>query len=968
MEYNRKKVVVRHSIRTEIAADRPSLSSKKRRIFMINDQSSPSHASTQTSTPRAHTVTAVKKLRLLARLTRGCLLGGIAYLLGACPTLFGAAPLGLALLAASSSYTWYILSGLLLSAIYHPTGLSGWTWAGVYILCVILRLTVRFFVDPPTLPDGRPCTGRTYLRLCWVSFTHNIGLAAQDTPPDAYTDYYPGADNFHIPSQRSTTAASDAHEAPQETERPETELHPRLFWEHPFLRILTGAVCGLTAGIFGLIMGGFHVYDLLSALTLLLLTPLATFLLISCLGETGMTLLFSPDPLGRRQALRARSVHAPKTSVSRRFHALPLCSICFLLACTVFAARQFSPTLGTPYLTVSFSTLLGLTFTLLTSSKLGALPGLTVGTVCGLAASPALSPLFILCAGSYSLLSPFSSRLGAIGGCIVGGLWCIAAEGVSAILPLLPALLIAPPAFFLAERMGDRLPFSSSKQETTDSDMRDITAILSSALSVESHARERRAKMQALADAFDSLSKRFYSLSSQLKRPRMLDLRNICDESFGKQCAHCRNRDVCWGAEYDRTLEAQARLAAQLHASGRAGVSALPDSLREFCPYMETLVGDINKRCARMTENLLRSEKTEVFAADYAAIATLLTDALEEEGRDARDFTRNRGAADAIYDYLTELGVGVQGVVVGGKLPSPSGEQAPSPGRLRIIVRCGDPSPIASRMEEVLEHFTTVCGGKFSAPTLEVEDRGSVLTFYSEASLSATYAGSTVPAGHGFSEDLPPPLTHDTPPNGYTPPAVCGDHIAMFRTDNAYFYALISDGMGTGEDASLTSDICAVFLEKMLRAGNKVDISLRMLDNYVYSKNAGTKDECSATVDLMELDLIDGQAVFAKNGASPTYVVREGKVYKLHTSSLPIGILPDTPRELLRFRTHPGDVVVMVSDGITLGNDECPWLMDLLASPLPLSMDSLRMDIIKRALTAGSEDDLSAIAIRVEER
>ena len=937
---------------------------------MINDHSSPPRASTHTAS-RAAPATAEKKLRLLARLVRGCLFGGTAFLLGACPTLFSAAPLGLALLAASSSYTWYILSGLLLSAVYRPTGLSGWTWAGVYILCVILRLTVRFFVDPPTLPDGRPCTGRTYLRLCWVSFTRNVGLAAQDTSPDAYNDYYPGADNFHIPSQRDTTAASDSRVSPHashEIERQETEIHPRLFWEHPFLRILTGAVCGLTAGIFGLITNGLHVYDLLGALSLFLLTPVATFLLISCFGETGMTLLFAPDPLGRRQALRSHAFRPEKNSVSRRFHALPLCSVCFLLACAVFAARQFSPALGTPYLTVSLSTLLGLTLTLLASSKLGVIPGLAVGVICGLAAAPALSPVFILCAGAYALLTPLSPKASAVGGCVAGGLWCLAAEGSAALLPLLPAMLLAPPVFFLAERMGDRLPAPGAKQETTDSDMRDVTAILSSALSIESHARERRAKMQALATAFDSLSKRFYSLSNQLKRPRMLDLRNICDESFGKQCAHCRNRDVCWGAEYDRTLEAQARLAAQLHASGKANPAALPDSLQDFCPHMESLVSDINSRCARMTENLLRSEKTEVFAADYAAIATLLTDALEEEGREAQDFTRNRAAADAIYDYLTEMGVTVQGVVVGGKLNTVQGGQATSPGRLRVIVRGIDFTPIASRMAEVRNQLASICGGKFAPPTLEVEDRGAILTFYSEAGLTAAYAGSTVPAGYGSREELPSALTHETPADTYTPPSVCGDHIAMFRTDNAYFYALISDGMGTGEDASLTSDICAVFLEKMLRAGNKVDISLRMLDNYVYSKNAGTGDECSATVDLMELDLMDGQAVFAKNGAAPTYVVREGKVYKLHTSSLPIGILPDTPRELLRFRTHPGDVVVMVSDGITLGNDECPWLMDLLASPLPLSMDSLRMDIIKRALSAGSEDDLSAIAIRVEER
>ena len=185
---------------------------------------------------------------------------------------------------------------------------------------------------------------------------------------------------------------------------------------------------------------------------------------------------------------------------------------------------------------------------------------------------------------------------------------------------------------------------------------------------------------------------------------------------------------------------------------------------------------------------------------------------------------------------------------------------------------------------------------------------------------------------------------------------------------DAYFYALISDGMGAGEDASLTSDICAMFLEKMLSAGNRVEVSLRMLDGYIRSKNTGTGDECSATVDLMELDLMDGRAVFAKNGAAPTYVVREGMVYKLHSPTLPIGILRDTPSRLLRFRTHPGDVVVMVSDGVTLGNDECPWLIDLLSEPMPDNMDSLRRDIIKRALTAGSEDDLSAIAIRVEEK
>ncbi len=905
-----------------------------------------SQSSPRTASP-PHTDTR-PRLRYISRLLRGLLLGGTAFLLGSCPLLFGAAPLGTAMLAAASSHTWYILGGLLLSATVSPVSLSGWTWAGVYILCVILRLAVRFFVDPPTLPDGRPCRGRTYLHLCWSSFKENVGVISQkETGTDlGADDYYPGA--------------SPADNAPlgESTSSPPSDFHPRLFWEHPFLRILTAAVCGLSAGIFGLITGGFHVYDLLMALSLLILTPTATFLLISCFGEAGMTLLFSPDPLGNspahRTSARGRSPQSG-LSVLQRFHALPLCSVCFLLGCTVYAAGAHELMLGTPFLTVSLSVLLGLVLTLTAAARVGIIPGLAVGVICGVAASPALSPLFILCAGGYALLTPLSKRLGAPGGCLAGGLWCLTAEGVGTLIPLLPALLLASPIFLLSERLWNTLPPSAPGRER-DTDLQDVTDLLTSALTTQSHSHTRRARMQALADAFDALSKRFYSLSSQLKRPRVLDLRNICDESFGKQCARCRNRDVCWGAEYDRTLEAQARLTAQLHGSGRADASALPDSLRDFCPHMETLVADINSRCARMTENLLRSEKTEVFAADYAAIATLLTDVLEEERREERDFTCNREAADTIYEYLTELGVNVQGVVVGGRQGSR---------RQRIILHAAGFDAILHKMDEVQSKLEEICACKLTPPVSE--EHGTVWTFYSEASLSLAYSGSTVPAGQSPDSPLPPPLTQDTPAGSYIPAEVCGDHIAMFKTNNAYFYALISDGMGAGEDASLTSDICAIFLEKMLMAGNKVDVSLRMLETYVRSKNTGTGDECSATVDLMELDLMDGQAVFVKNGAAPTYVVREGRVYKLRSPSLPIGILPDPPRELLRFRTHPGDVVVMVSDGVTLGNDECPWLMDLLSSPLPLSMDSLRMDIIKRALTAGSEDDLSAIAIRVED-
>ena len=115
--------------------------------------------------PRPRAPSKERRARIGGEFFRGGIFLGSAFLLGSCPLLFGAAPLGLGLLAAASSYTWYILAGLLLSAAFTPVTLSGWSWVGVYLLCIILRLVIRFFVDPPSLPDGRPCRGRTYLLL-----------------------------------------------------------------------------------------------------------------------------------------------------------------------------------------------------------------------------------------------------------------------------------------------------------------------------------------------------------------------------------------------------------------------------------------------------------------------------------------------------------------------------------------------------------------------------------------------------------------------------------------------------------------------------------------------------------------------------------------------------------------------------------------------------------------------------------
>ena len=125
--------------------------------------------------------------------------------------------------------------------------------------------------------------------------------------------------------------------------------------------------------------------------------------------------------------------------------------------------------------------------------------------------------------------------------------------------------------------------------------------------------------------------------------------------------------------------------------------------------------------------------------------------------------------------------------------------------------------------------------------------------------------------------------------------------------------------------------------------------------------------ECSATVDLMELDMAESRARFYKSGAAPTYVFRNGGLFKLRSHTVPVGIMKDIDAGKLDLEVSVGDVIVMVSDGVTDGKEECPWLFDLLRSQgNKATPDRLAELVVKYAKAEGTGDDISVVAIKIQ--
>ena len=171
--------------------------------------------------------------------------------------------------------------------------------------------------------------------------------------------------------------------------------------------------------------------------------------------------------------------------------------------------------------------------------------------------------------------------------------------------------------------------------------------------------------------------------------------------------------------------------------------------------------------------------------------------------------------------------------------------------------------------------------------------------------------------------------------------------------------------MGAGKEASFTSHICAMFLEKMLAAGNRAETSIRLLNSFMSERDGRAKSECSATLDLLELDLISGSMSVIKSGAAPTYIKRGGNCFKLGAQTVPLGIMDTPDAQRLRFNAEEGDIVIMVSDGVTQSREDCVWLVSMLTLDFSDDLEQMPKLIAERARAEGSLDDFRVSIIKI---
>jgi stage II sporulation protein E len=181
----------------------------------------------------------------------------------------------------------------------------------------------------------------------------------------------------------------------------------------------------------------------------------------------------------------------------------------------------------------------------------------------------------------------------------------------------------------------------------------------------------------------------------------------------------------------------------------------------------------------------------------------------------------------------------------------------------------------------------------------------------------------------------------------------------------------ISDGMGTGSSAKKSSTTVINMVEKLLTSGFNKEVSINLINSTIA---LNSKTDMYSTIDIIILDLVEGNVEFIKNGAAPSYIKHKKNTEIIKALSLPCGILPNVEVITFEKELKDGDIIVLCTDGIMESNTEYNnkevWVRDVLEDIETDNVQKIADILIHEAIDNSfgvAKDDMTVYVIKIEE-
>ncbi|MDR2530748.1 MAG: SpoIIE family protein phosphatase [Oscillospiraceae bacterium] len=414
--------------------------------------------------------------------------------------------------------------------------------------------------------------------------------------------------------------------------------------------------------------------------------------------------------------------------------------------------------------------------------------------------------------------------------------------------------------------------------------------------------REERISAVSFAASYarkraESVAQAFREIHEMLKRGveggrNDGDVISVFDVAADSVCRHCRRSAMCWQQLYEDTVDALNEAAPKMSARGELIPDDLPERFRNQCSELKPFIFSANSELRAMLlrrqyRNRIDERRDALFEQfnDMSAVLDLVADAIPQSNHSERALE----AESRVNLYL--MGTGVE---------SRCAAFSDSNRRLHLEVS-GEGNADLTKQPEWLKKLAAAA----ECPLSTADASSNAMHLLETEPLVATIGVASL---RKRGED------------------VSGDNGAFFKTDEGMLYMILSDGMGSGNEAAKDSKAAVKILERFLRAGVDTQTSLKILSAVMNMR--GEETIGCATVDLLCVNLFTGDTEFYKYGAAPSYVRKGAAVRRVGGESFSAGLGAAAPART-KLYLEPGAYAVIVSDGVAGTSDD--WLSAYLA-------------------------------------
>lgn len=438
-------------------------------------------------------------------------------------------------------------------------------------------------------------------------------------------------------------------------------------------------------------------------------------------------------------------------------------------------------------------------------------------------------------------------------------------------------------------------------------------------------------RLERLAEGFRQLYER--AAQQPPEQPPKNEVTAVFDRAADIVCRSCGGKEQCWKKDYAETVRGLETLSEGMARRGTLSVNDLPIGFRQKCVAPGAFVSAVNGELrGLMYRRQYRARLQEGRAAAYGQFM----DMAEVIGGAARELSGPAGPDAAAERRLIRY-------LKNRELEGVCSAFRDSRGRLHAAIE-GAGVEALGQEPDYLERLSEALGVRLCR--VEKSEAGRLVLRQAEPLAVSVGIASMKKEGENVS----------------------GDRGTYFKTDSGLLCVILSDGMGTGPAAARESVGAVEILERLLKAGVEPACAMRLLNAAALLKNG--EDWGYATVDMCCVDLFTGQTSFYKYGAAPSYVKTGRAIRRVKGTSLAAGMLAGegSAPDVVRMRLRPGHVALIASDGV-LAERHDQWLRDILAGSDGLDTKEIARQTLKAAVGRfGNADDMTALAIRVEER